>query len=59
MDDMTWMSSFYEPPFRPPQWRPALAVAAVAALLATVGGAALLARPQAPAGPGTTATSRQ
>lgn len=48
MDDMTWMSSFYEPPFQPLERQPVLAVVAAAVLTAVrCGGARTAARLQA------------
>ncbi|MBV9748551.1 MAG: hypothetical protein JO157_07045 [Acetobacteraceae bacterium] len=42
MDDMTWMSSFYEPPFQLSTLRPMLAVRVTAMLLMAFGCGALL-----------------
>jgi hypothetical protein len=58
MDDMTWMSSFYEPPFQPLERTAALAVlAAAVSLVVGWGGVALAAWPRAsvPAGSGVAA----
>ena len=54
MDDMTWMSSFYESPLQLSKWPPALALRVAAMLLAAVGcsGALLVAWSQAAASAG-------